>query len=468
MCSQWPHRRSSRMQASSQTATTICVQQSIGASLRTRAVRPASHKLVVQVQVCWQRRFESEGELALYGRVHASGGLPYIAQCKRMHGLYSTQPDDDLSYKEGREAHAWWTNLAKQPRSLPLLLHTPFSGCAGMVPAMATCCQELSVLLDKSHVSATTFNSLSAVLQLYCRAVAAWPGGGTLQEGFINNPVFASAAAPIIAACLALLRHQPAPAAAAPAAAPAADQRLAAGQGAAQSEACCAGKQRVAEAARAVIYAVHIAMDEKTVIPDAEAHALMSSTVLGSSDMWQLLLAGLALNVGCFWHKLGRGRQSVLQAPAGVSSMALSAGQPLVSVPVAPSHLHLLQALGVVLPELQPGTDSVLDAAHQPRLSTAGNVSVPSRCLQLLSHAGRTLLPDWSPGSSVSLHWLATRPDVLSTPVLCTLVPVLLELQLLLNARQILITDFSVIRALSHFTEVLHDRCRNPVGSCSS
>lgn len=52
--------------------------------------------------------FESEGELALCGRVHhAPGGLPYIGiglsdcHCKRMHGVYNTQPDDYLSYKEG-------------------------------------------------------------------------------------------------------------------------------------------------------------------------------------------------------------------------------------------------------------------------------------------------------------------------------------------------------------------------------
>lgn len=326
---------------------------------------------------------------------------------------------------------------------------------------MAACCQELSALLDKPQVSTTTFSCLSAVLFLYCRAVAAWPGRGTLQAGFISNPLFAPAAAPVIAACLALLRHQPVPAAAAPSAA----QLLAAGQGAAQSEACSAGKQRVADAARVVFHELYIATIEKTVIPDAEARALMSSTVLGPGDMWQLLLAGLALDVGCCWHKLGHGRQSALQAPASVSSMALPGGRQLASVPVEPRHLQLLQALGVVLPVLQPGTDSVLDAAHQPRMSSDGNVSVPSCCLQLLSHAGRTPLPDWSPGSDLSLHWLATRPDVLSTPVLCALLPVFLELQLLLDAQQILIDHFLVIQALSHFTEVLHGRCRNPAGA---
>jgi hypothetical protein len=121
-----------------------------------------------------------------------------------------------------------------------------------------------------------------------------------------------------------------------------------------------------------------------------------------------------------------------------------------------------------VLPVLQPDTDSVLDAGYQPRLSTADNLVVLARCLHMLSEAGGALLPDWSPSSGANSHWLAARPDISSTPVLCALVPVLVQMQLLLDAQQILLSRFAIPLALSHFTAVLHDRCSNPIGSCST
>lgn len=275
-----------------------------------------------------------------------------------------------------------------------------------------------------------------------------------------SHPLLAPAAEPIYAAWLAMLRHDPDPAARAAAAA-AADAAASTGSvWAAEHSTSGAPKYRVIQLVRALanLWDKGTCREEMTrPRPDKpERAAAVSSTVLGSSVMLELLLAELAFDVGVCWQLQLPEGQSALKAPrkmplkgfgAEFSSSGGGARQQrrrqLQSIYVEPAHEALLEHLGVVLPPLDRLlTEGKIEAlSKMPVTQLVGAVS----CVEaVLRHTPRS-----------------QRNELVSTPTLCKLQRLLMQYQLCLDAQQNHIAAFAPLCTLNLCTIELQRRCSN-------
>lgn len=181
--------------------------------------------------------------------------------------------------------------------------------------------------------------------------------------------------------------------------------------------------------------------------------------------MRQLLMAQLAVDVGCYWHRL-QGGQSVLKAPQKLplrgssSTTSRQREQQLQSIYVEPQHQQLLDSLGVVLPQLE----SLTEPGFQPP-EGAEQMLLPDPLFCLLYAHDRRAFSTFDAGGSSSRGG-SGQAGVLSTSMLCKLLRVQLQALLLEDAHQFVSGDLSPLFALTYFLGQLLVRCRNVVGSC--